>query len=1081
MSTRFENEQLDIGREVLGDFRLIKEVGRGGMGKVYEAEQMSLQRRVALKVLPPVNAMSSSKLARFKFEATVAAQLKHPNIVDVYSVDCDQGIDFYAMEFIDGRNLAEVVSEVRSTCGVEANSGEFAGNTSSCETGEWIPHQELKEEDTEILPSTIERLQASDILGSLGDEGEEGDGKLGDLRGKRITTWYSEFVAGLIHQVTVGLKHAHSMGVVHRDIKPSNLMLDSRGRVLITDFGLCLVDTNHELTASGTVLGTLRYASPEQASGERAVLDERTDIYSLGATLYEMLTLRPPFESRDTGNLLRKVLYEEPLPPRRIAPWIPADLETIVLKAMAKDTRERYQSIDEFGDDLQRLLRHRPIQAKRPSLATKVSKWIKRNTALMIGLMLLLLFGSAGLLISTVLVARAQVETNDALIEARKQTDLAEQRAVDLRKQVRRNRLLHYVADMKLAERALRDDDLRRLTEILGRFEGDSLRGPEWGYLWNKANSTFVQLCTHEGGTYQVRSSPDGKLFATCGADSRVRVFETGSLQPQVVLETGQREVNSVAFDVLNQRIATAGDDGTIKVWNLESGKLHLQIDAHDDLVFGVLFVNDGKWLVTCGREPVIRVWDAATGEPKGTLEGHNRSVEAICLLPNGQHIASVSADYSARIWDVEKLKEIRVFKGHSDKLACIDCSPDGRLLTGDIGGNAIVWNSATGKEQFRVAYADGIQSVAFSRDGQSLAIGDRGGVVHLLPANPDSTREPQAWKGHDGKIYGLAFEPNGSKLMTGGQNGPVRIWQLSEFDAAFSFAPPAAVNEIKFLAGTSQLLLATDKGLHLSDLSKQGDFLAIDEQESWSCTSSSRDSTLIAAGTPGGNLSVWNRASGKKIGSWDVSEGEIDDVLFVNNTQLAWLSQADDAGITLVNITDGQKADFLQAEGCESMCISRDGKWLAAIIHGDDIMLWNLASSQRTPVTLKGHRSTVVDVAFDPQAERLFSVSNDRTLIAWNVADGKELTTTVAHESDIEAVTVSGGGQTIATTAEESPLIRLWNSSSGQLLFDVEIESPLRQLVFDDESAFLAGLGTDGKITVLQTQIRTRTSKKLD
>lgn len=1078
MTTQSRELRTGIRDDLLGDFKLIREIGRGGMGRVYEAEQLSLQRRVAIKILPPASVLSTLKQARFKCEAMVAAQLKHPNIVDVYAVGCDQGIDYYAMEYVEGRNLAEIISEVREARG-SVQSGTGGEVSLNSETIEWIRPEERLAEETGATQDTIDKLEESELLSSVHNSSIHSGSIARELRGKRLRGWYSHFVADLILQITGALTHAHRMGVVHRDIKPSNLILDLQGRVLITDFGLCRVESEPDLTASGTVLGTLRYSSPEQASGKRSVLDERADVYSLGATLYELLTLRAPFETSDAARLLQQVLTEDPPAPRKIAPWIPNDLETIVLKAIAKETGERYQNADEFGDDLRRFLDDRPIQAKRPSLASRVSKWGRRNSAFMIGVTVVLLFGTVSLLISTLLIARAQIKTAEALVESRRQTDLANERSIELNTQVRTNRVLHYVADMKLAERALKDRDLLRLTEILDRFRVDDpmmdLRGPEWGYLWNRAHSTYTPLRSHVGGSYQVRYSNDGRLFASCGADSEVRIYRAGAVHPHSVLSTEQGEVNGIDFDDQCRRIATAGDDGTIRVWDLKTQKQILKIEAHADLAFGVLFVDEGKLLVTCGREPDIHVWDSLTGKKTGTLHGHSGSVEAIRVLPNGRHLASVSEDRTARIWNLNELSEMTIFKRHAEKLTSVDCSPDGQqIVTGDQGGTVMVWQAATGEELSRLTYADSVQAIACALDGSAIAVGDRGGVIHLLPRRPAADLEPQIWKAHDGKLYGLTFNSLSSEIVSAGQNGPVRNWRLSECEFQFSIMSQFTPNEIAFMSDGRHLAIATEKGVHLADLAQDGRLRTIEPAGNWVCVASSRDSGLVAAGNANGTLAAWDQLTGRRLGSWQVVKGKIDDIVVIDDSRIAWLSKEDDAGVRIVDAYSGELVRFVPAQQCESMCVSPNGKWLAVVMHGDFITLWNLSSAS-PPLSLRGHRSTVVDLAFASDSTTLYSVSNDRSLIAWNVSSGSVQDSRVAHESDIECVAVSGVGHTIATVAERESSIRLWNASSGQPLFDIGISVPIRQVAFDITGSYLAGLRKDGIVEVVHTSLGER------
>ncbi|MEX2138374.1 MAG: serine/threonine-protein kinase [Pirellulales bacterium] len=349
---------------LLGDFRIIREIGRGGMGIVYEAEQRSLSRRVALKILPFASVLDPRHLQRFKNEALAAAHLDHPNIVEVYGVGCERGVHFYAMRYVEGQTLAEVIDAMRvqgSGFGVQDDS---VGNALR-----GVPEPSTDGVAADPIPpsSLVLRTSATDTSPFAA---------LSTLRIERPRDFF-RLVAELGIQAAEALDHAHQMGIVHRDIKPSNLlveviqgptskvqghtrtMLDDGRRTTdglnpeprtlnppklwITDFGLAHIETGATLTMTGDLLGTLRYMSPEQADGKSAILDHRTDIYSLGVTLYEFLTLQPAFPVEDRQTLLKQIATEEPFAPRKLSASIPVDLETIILKAMAKEPRDQGQ------------------------------------------------------------------------------------------------------------------------------------------------------------------------------------------------------------------------------------------------------------------------------------------------------------------------------------------------------------------------------------------------------------------------------------------------------------------------------------------------------------------------------------------------------------------------------------------------------------------------------------------------------------------------------------------------------------------------------------------------------------------
>ena len=357
----------------LGDFRLLSEIARGGMGIVYEAEQISLGRRVALKTLPMAAMLDPRQLQRFQNEARAAAMLDHPHIVGVFSVGCERGVYYYAMQYIDGRTLAQVIAELRQQEEIDASlPGRPTFDRSQATRG--VPKQSPwsgSPETTCLLDAAALPEAANSAAGTRSDD-EQTSALTGTQPSSALQTptisegatsrRYFQSVARLGIQAAQALEHAHQMGIVHRDIKPSNLMINAAGHLWVTDFGLAQIESAAELTMTGDLLGTLRYMSPEQAQGDRRVMGHRSDIYSLGATLYELLTLRPVVPERQRTQVIRAILESEPKPLRYWNRSIPRDLETIVLKSLSKQPADRYATARELGDELQRFLDDQPIR-----------------------------------------------------------------------------------------------------------------------------------------------------------------------------------------------------------------------------------------------------------------------------------------------------------------------------------------------------------------------------------------------------------------------------------------------------------------------------------------------------------------------------------------------------------------------------------------------------------------------------------------------------------------------------------------------------------------------------------------------
>ncbi|MBI2826141.1 MAG: serine/threonine protein kinase [Planctomycetia bacterium] len=448
----------DVPRS-LGDFRILREIGRGGMGVVYEAEQLSLGRRVAVKVLPFAAALDGARLRRFKNEAQAAAQLHHTNIVPVYAVGCDRGVHFYAMQLIEGRSLANVIQELRGD-GQEPLGSRGADGA----------------EDTDPWPAnahapSAEPAAAAEALAAQSTASGRHSGTLAQISHERKTSRsaFHTTVARWGIQAAEALEHAHQMGVIHRDVKPANVLVDAQSKIWIADFGLAQFHAEAGLTATGNMAGTIRYMSPEQASGERVVLDHRTDIYSLGVTLYELLTGRPAFDDSDRRVLARHIAAEEPRAPRAIDKTIPADLETIVLKAMAKAAADRYDTAQALADDLQRFLDQQPIRARRPTPIERVVKWSRRHRPVVASGVLLLLLAALGLLASTVLIAREHAKTKAAYASERIKAQEADQQRQQAEARFRQARravdLLAEIGEDELTDAPFMQNVRRRILE----------------------------------------------------------------------------------------------------------------------------------------------------------------------------------------------------------------------------------------------------------------------------------------------------------------------------------------------------------------------------------------------------------------------------------------------------------------------------------------------------------------------------------------------------------------------------------------------------------------------------------------
>jgi WD40 repeat protein/serine/threonine protein kinase len=1050
----------------VGDYRIVREVGRGGMGVVYEAEQVSLGRRVALKVLPRQVSSDLKMLARFRREARSAAQLHHTNIVPVFEVGKEGEVSYYAMQFIQGQGLDTVIDELRRlkdrahptgparepelpappipsgpTVAAPSPSRPAGQMAQSLLTGQFAPETPGGPEDVEVANANgTATAPLSDRLGSEGIASAEssppsssvvlpGGSQLSVVESGRRAFYRS--AAHIGRQVAAGLAYAHARGIVHRDIKPSNLLLDTQGVVWITDFGLAKA-SDDGLTQTGDILGTVRYMAPERFRGEG---DGRADVYALGLTLYELLTLRPAFDSPDRLKLIEQIKTEEPSRPRALDSRIPRDLETIVLKAIAKDPKGRYPTADALGEDLRRFLADEPIRARRVGPLERAWIWARRRPA---AAALLLVSAVAALALVGAGVAfayNARLEAkNVEIAKASAEIDRALAKATQALEEAEFQRYFHHIAR---AAAGWHEGNMAGVEKLLDECP-PRRRGWEWHYLKRLCHTDLLTLSGHTDAVNGVAYSPDGTRLASASSDGTVRVWDAITGREILTPLRGHTGVvTAVVYSPDGRKLVSSSYDKTVRVWDSTTGQLVRTLGAggYKGPVRTVAFSPDGRRLVSGDFAAEMRVWDVATGQeiPFSPLKGHTTIIDMVAYSPDGRLLASACQDSIVRVWDGTTGKLKHEVGAATSGVKAVAFSPDGRrFASGSWEGTVRVWDVATGRVLRTLGdHMSSVTSVAFSPDGRRLAASSLGGVIKVwdwdaMSPEPhiggtdrswQSGHEPLTLKGHTGSVSQVDFSPDGMQLASGSADGTIKVW-------AARGDPEARTLESKTVA-----------------FSPDGKWLAA---TSWNTTS----------------FKLWGTTTGQEGRAFDGHTGQVWTVAFSPDGKLI-ASTGQDKTVKLWDVATGQKRHSFE-EGASSVAFSPNGEWLASA--GGPVNLWHVATGQRLGSFTIAGAMDAYGVTFSPDGTRLASCSWDQTVRLWDVTTRRPVRTFECNVWQARFAFSPDGSQLASSTPNRT--MRLWDVRTGEPIHRFEGNpAEIRALAFTPDGRRLASTSDDGTV----------------